>query len=231
MPSPLLAQRPLPLVDVVAAKLRENLAHAKVGDKLPTEVALTQELGVSRTTIREAIMLLKSEGLLETRQGSGIFVARRVQRKPLQLEMENAPAPEATAALYELRTAIETAASALAAERRSSADLADLEAAVAAMRDPATRADADVRFHATIARATKNPHFEQFVRHIHERLAEFLASAVDNTRRHHAEAVDDVIEEHARVVRAIREGDGPGAGEAMRSHLERSADRMKSALT
>jgi GntR family transcriptional regulator, transcriptional repressor for pyruvate dehydrogenase complex len=76
------------LSDQVTEALRRRVesGQLKPGEKLPAEVALAPEFGVSRTVVREAISRLKHEGLLESRQGSGVFVSHKPAISPLKID-------------------------------------------------------------------------------------------------------------------------------------------------
>ncbi|MEU3573265.1 GntR family transcriptional regulator, partial [Kitasatospora sp. NPDC036755] len=112
--------RPSPLAEQAAALLEERIRSGgwPVGGKLPGEVALAAELGVGRSTVREALRTLAAAGMVQSRQGSGVFVtadrptgdwAARLRRAEL-------------AHVYEVRTVVEVQAARLAAARRTEAD-------------------------------------------------------------------------------------------------------------
>src|SRR5437867_6468012 len=104
------------------------------GDRLPTEQVMVQRLGVSRTVIREAVSRLKSEGLVETRQGSGAFVRERNGMTPFRIDVDARDSLAAVLRVIELRRGIEAEAAALAAERRSEAHLAQIKRALRAIQ-------------------------------------------------------------------------------------------------
>ena len=130
---------------------RIESGQLKPGEKLPSEAVLAPELGVSRTVVREAISRLKHGGLLESRQGSGVFVSLQPAINPLKIDDSVIESREALLQIVELRRAIESETTALAAQRRSRAQLAEIQAAfrtidteVAACRDCVTE---DIAFH------------------------------------------------------------------------------------
>src|ERR1700744_1809700 len=107
--------------DSVAEKLLAQIdkgVFAK-GIKLPTEAALAQAFGVSRTVIREAVSRLRNEGVIESRQGSGMFVTSGRVARPLRIDYAEAIEPEAVPQILELRRAIEAEVAAQAALRRT----------------------------------------------------------------------------------------------------------------
>ncbi len=153
------------LSDTVAQQLQvqiEKGSFVKSG-KLPTEAVLAQEFGVSRTVIREAISRLKNEGMVEPRQGSGVFIVERAGIRPLRIDYAQAVEPGAVVQILALRRAIEAEVASEAAMRRTDAQmdvieakLAQIDVAVAQGEDGVTE---DVEFHRAIASATGNPYF------------------------------------------------------------------------
>ena len=130
--------------DTVAQQLLKQIeigAFAGTG-KLPTETVLAQEFGVSRTVIREAISRLKNEGVVEPRQGSGVFIATHGAIRPLRIDYAEAVESGSLVHLLSVRRAIEAEVAAEAAKCRTDADmmrideaLAKIDAAVAAGLD------------------------------------------------------------------------------------------------
>ena len=112
------------LSDQVAEALSTEIRSERLaaGDKLPTEAALVEQFGVSRTVVREAVSRLKSLGLVDSRQGSGVFV-RSGGFSPLNFDARSAVSRQAVVQMVEVRRALEAEVAALAAQRRSSADV------------------------------------------------------------------------------------------------------------
>ncbi|KAB2875677.1 MAG: FadR family transcriptional regulator, partial [Bauldia sp.] len=125
---------PRNLTSELASRLSEEIVAGKLapGTRLPTEHELMRSFGVSRTVVREAIAALRSEGLVETRQGSGAFVAADSRRRPFRIDPEGLESVEQVLDVLELRICIEVEAAGLAAERRSTADIATIDAISAA---------------------------------------------------------------------------------------------------
>jgi DNA-binding FadR family transcriptional regulator len=148
------------LVDEVIAAMRTMLSETwTVGSKLPSEQELSRQLGVGRSTVREALRVLEHLGLVESRSGLGTFV---IERRMPSARTEYPQGPEALVQLYEFRRAIEVPSARMAAERRSPEQLADIKAAwrnceLAVRRDSADEfARLDFLFHAAIVKATNN---------------------------------------------------------------------------
>lgn len=149
------------LVDEVIASMRTMLSEKAwaVGSKLPSEQQLSEQLGVGRSTVREALRVLGHLGLVESRSGSGTFV---VDRGMPQGRVEFPRTEEALRELFEFRRAIEVPAARLAAERRSKQELRDIETAwrtCAAAVDGGSAfefARLDYNFHFKIVSASRN---------------------------------------------------------------------------
>jgi len=151
------------LSDTVAQQLLKQIekgAFAKTG-KLPTEAVLAQEFGVSRTVIREAVSRLKNEGVVEPRQGSGVFIVERAGIRPLRIDYAEAVEPAAVLQILALRRAIEAEVASEAALRRTDAEMKAIDAALAkidaAVADGEDGVAEDVAFHRAIAVVTGNP--------------------------------------------------------------------------
>ncbi len=168
-PAPWPRRRPrslaLELVDAFGARIREQ--RYADGERLPTEAAIMEEFGVSRTVVREALSKLQAAGLVETRHGVGTFVVGSGQAAPFRVAPEQLATLQDVIAVLELRIAVETEAAALAAQRRTEADLAVLREALAAFAQAVEAGrDAvapDFAFHAGIARATQNTRFADLI--------------------------------------------------------------------
>jgi len=222
------------LSDTVAQQLLKQIekgAFAKVG-KLPTEAMLAEEFGVSRTVIREAISRLKNEGVVEPRQGSGVFIVERAGIRPLRIDYAEAVEPGAVVQILALRRAIETEVASEAAMRRTAADMAAIEAALAkidvAVADGEDGVAEDVAFHRAIAVATGNPYFLKTLTFLNQ----YLEAGTVVTRRNEALRADfsrQVREEHAAIVAAIRAGDPMAARNAACTLMYNAARRLAEA--
>jgi len=219
------------LSDTVARQLLDKIDGGAFprGGKLPTEAVLAQEFGVSRTVVREAIARLKHEGKVEPRQGSGVFVTGQAGIQPLRIDYAEVNSPEAVLQIVELRRAIEAEVAAQAAKRRTAADLAAIEAALACIgADVAAGGDgveADVAFHRALASATRNPYFIKTL----DFLSQYLEAATAVTRGNEARYEDfsrQVQEEHQAIVAAIRAGDEMAARNAAQTHMFNAARRL-----
>ena len=118
------------VADALAAEIR--VGRLGVGDKLPTEASLVTQFAVSRTVVREAVSRLKSLGLVDSRQGSGVYVLD-VGFSSLNFDPKFAVSKLAVVQMVEVRRALETEVAGLAAVRRSVADMKHISAAITAL--------------------------------------------------------------------------------------------------
>lgn len=140
------------LYEQVVARLREYVQaeSLQTGDRLPPERDLADQLGVSRTSVRQAIVALEVQGLVEVRHGGGTFLLRdRLDAEPLEVMIDRR---QRLPDVLDARDALETKLAALAAVRRTDNDLTEIDAALAAMSDAVHRGELgvteDQRFHA-----------------------------------------------------------------------------------
>lgn len=154
-------------------------AHLKRGDRLPAERELMDALGVGRSTIREVIGRLQALGVVESRKGSGTFLLKPINAEtvhmPISLHRGNRR--EGLLQTLEIRRGIETAASELAALRRTSDDLVrireKLEIMEAVHLATGSSGPEDLEFHLAVYDATQNPLFPQLLQQIREAFETF----------------------------------------------------------
>ncbi|WP_329257775.1 FCD domain-containing protein [Streptomyces sp. NBC_01478] len=219
---PLGPVRPSPLVEQAADRLRAQIAAGEwpVGTKLPGETTLATELGVGRSTVREALRALAGAGLVRPRQGAGVFVVATEPAEDWPAKLRRAAVTD----VYEVRMGVEVQAARLAASRRTPEDVTAMERALAARRtasaaDDTAFVDADIAFHAAVVAAAHNPVladlFGQFRPVLREGLVELLA--LTGLREHDPNTGDGA---HEALVRAVAEGDAEAAAEVLRAELE-----------
>ncbi len=217
------------VADALTAEIRAG--RLAVGDKLPTEAALVEQFSVSRTVVREAVSRLKSLGLVDSRQGSGVYV-RDAGFSPLNFDPRYAVSKQAVVQMVEVRRALEAEVAALAAQRRTQADVKRIRQSIVAL-DKAVQAggdgvDEDVQYHRAIAEAARNP----FLIGTLEYLGQFLRGATRVTRANEARREDfarQVREEHETIARAIEAGDVAAARKAAARHMDNAIKRIEQA--
>jgi GntR family transcriptional repressor for pyruvate dehydrogenase complex len=222
------------LVDALADRIRSG--GIAVGDKLPTEAAIVERYGVSRTVVREAISRLQAGGLVETRHGIGTFVigAEEQPAGPFGIAADQVDTLRQVIAVLELRIGVEAEAAALAAARRTEENLVALREAQAAFADAVERGidsvPADRRFHLGLAEATQNAHFVGLIEQVG---ATLIPRARINTARLAGEGrrqyLGRVLAEHESVLVAVADRDPEAARAAMRTHLANSRERLRRA--
>lgn len=206
------------LYQKLARALFAELAAGRyaVGDRLPAERELSIQYHISRPAVREAMIALEVQGLIEVRIGSGAYV------RALPGEAD-APGFDVTAfELMEARLLVEGEAAALAAVHIADHELSELERLVEAMEDenrrPGVSTDADEAFHLLIATGTRNAVIRRQVEEMwHLRsTAPNCALLLEKARTAN---IQPVVEEHRAVLEALRARDPAGARAAMRHHM------------
>jgi len=195
----------------------------KVGDRLPAERELAAEYDVSRPTVREAIIALEVQGLVEVRIGSGAYVKGKAGARDV-------PGFDVTAfELTEARLVFEGEAAALAATLITDEELDELEALVRRIerenRTEGTKEQADHDFHMLVAKATRNAAVALTVESLW-RLRQTSPECALLLEKARTAKVRPVIEEHTAVVKALRSRDPAKARAAMRAHLSAVMDHL-----
>ena len=219
------------LSDKVVDRMRETIRSRglRPGTPLPSERELSEQFGVSRTVIREAVRALAATGIVEVRSGSGLRVAaigEETASDSLSWFIRGARLDFMK--VHEVRSTVETTMAGLAAQRRTDEQLESLRAVHKRFAAAVDSADSDVtaridlEFHDGIARATQNPLFTTILSSISDALLEIrrenLASGTGAT----------TLTGHAEILDRIAAGDAKGASRAMREHLEQVAEAWDS---
>ncbi|MGZ5811319.1 MAG: FadR/GntR family transcriptional regulator [Xanthobacteraceae bacterium] len=220
---------PQSLADRITVSLREAIVNGQYGpgEQLPAGKSLALQFGVSITVVREALSRLKADGLVGSRQGKGVFVAKDKTARPFRL---TGGTSRALLDVFELRIGVEVQAARLAAERRTARDLKQMEKCLKAM-EPARKSfdealDADIEFHRAIAVATRNPLIVSFMEFLQPHLRDAIALARKTSARQ-ANTQFAAFEEHREIYEAIAAGDQQRAGNAVRGVIEGSLRRLE----
>ena len=223
--------KPQRLTDQIARLLAERIQerHLLPGEKLPTEKDMAELFGVSRSVVREAVSMLKYDGLVETRQGSGVFVSAAPATRSFRIECGLLGGVADLRAVFELRSIVESAAATLAAERRTPEDIAALRGHLEAMASDVAGGqegvDADIAFHTAIARAADNAYLMRFAEFLDSSLREAIRMARTNSARYPG-TPNQVQDEHRAVFEAVAASDPKAAGKAMRRHIGNAMRRL-----
>ncbi|MEU0068803.1 FCD domain-containing protein [Streptomyces sp. NPDC006332] len=222
--------RPSPLVEQATTYLHEQISSGEwpVGTKLPGETTLAKSLGVGRSTVREALRALAGAGLVQARQGSGVFVIATRPKEDWSTQLRQAAITD----VYEVRMLVEVEAARLAARRRTEADVTALRGALARRRaagsaDNAEFIEADIALHEAVVAAAHNPVltglFTEFVPVLKQQLLDLVELLNLRTGDpHHGD------EGHAVLVNAVARGDAEAAGRALRDELEQTLTLLHS---
>lgn len=207
------------LYEQVVARLREYVQTEglRTGDKLPPERDLADRLGVSRTSVRQAIVALEVQGLVEVRHGGGTHLLHdTLDAEPLEVMIDRRRRlPD----ILDARDALETKLAALAAGRRTAKDLERIDAALAAMTDAVARGELavaeDQRFHAAVTAAAHSLLLADFMEGISLAIAE---SRTESLRQPGRPAQS--LHQHRLIAEAIHSGDPQAAARAMHTHVD-----------
>ncbi|GAA0421760.1 FadR/GntR family transcriptional regulator [Leifsonia naganoensis] len=214
-----------PLADQAADALLERIRAGEwaLGQKLPGETTLAPQLGVGRSTVREAIRQLAGRGVLQSRQGAGVFVTALDAPEDWDAVLRRA----SIVSVIEARIAIESEAAALAAERRTPQELRALRRALDARsrldRELEAHVDADTAFHRAIVAAAHNDIlaelFDGFVPRLRQSMVEMLRlrPLADEGADHDA---------HRALLDAIADRDALVASRLSRDHLTSMKERL-----
>lgn len=225
------------LSEHVVSALRDQILGGQIapGQKLPTEGQMTETFGVSRTVIREAVASLAADGLVEARQGAGVFV---LDHPTLTFGSFNQEIKKVSQAInvLEVRMGIEIESAGLAAVRRNAAQEARIQEAffeferLLNLGEPTGKAD--FAFHREIASATNNPFYVEILDALGDRTipcdrnSPWYSVEVLST-----EYLSGLQREHLLILKAISAGDAHAARDAMRAHLIAAQHRYRKRLT
>ena len=200
--------------ELLFARIRDG--EWELGQRLPGETTLAPQLGVGRSTVREAIRMLAGRGVLATRQGAGVFVTAVDVAATLEVMVQRAD----IVAVIEARTAIEAEAAALAAERHTPSELTALRAALAARGRHrgviGELVDTDMSFHRAIVVAAHSPILLELFDSFAPRSRQAMTAMLELHEDHGDDADHGV---HERIAQAIAARDVAEAARRVRDHL------------
>lgn len=206
------------LYEQVLDRLRSYVAEGGLGagDRLPAERDLAQRLGVSRASVKQAIVVLEVQGLVEVRHGGGTYLVKgSLDVEPVERLVER---KRRLPDVLEAREALETKLAELAAERRTDEDLAALRAALGHMAEEIAAGghglEGDRRFHAAVTAAAHSGLLAEFMRSIAEQIAESRNESLRQPDRPKRS-----LAQHHAILEAIEAGRGKAAAAAMRRHV------------
>lgn len=203
------------VVNLVLERIKEAIINKEIkpGDYLPAEADLAQNLGVGKSSVREALKMLEAMGVVEIRQGSGTFIplepaTNSISPLMFQLLLEQASAKD----LVELRMIFEPAYTQLAMERATAEDFDRIENTISLMEKKiecnSQTAEDDLLFHETIMDITQNPLIINIGRTIHELFKFSIGTSIKNIP-------ETSISDHKRILAAMRKKDHEELHEAV----------------
>ena len=215
------------IANLAAQALQRRIIEGEfaAGTALPSQRELSEQLSISRASLREAISTLEALGLVRAQPGKGVFVTARARPDP-----SHPPRGTATMtplALIELRAALEPAWAGLAARHIDAAGRTRLEAIQRGMEDAlkvcdlVMASDWDLQFHLLLAELSGNPALQGIARQYSEQIAHSLRLPFSNPS-----GMWEPADEHRRIIAAILAGDAAAAASAMRDHLYAAARRV-----
>lgn len=195
------------------------------GSKLPNENILSEELNVSRTTLREAIRILATGGILEIRRGRGTFVREDFEMNRMG-ELSSLTLAKVNARdLYEMRLIFEPEAAYYAAQRGTEEEIqrilvlgAEIEELIYQKKD---RTKVEQAFHKSIARATHNEFMNQLMPVIYEGIDKGVQLS-----RTHEEVEQATLIEHKMLMDFLKSRNAEGARNAMRIHILHAMEKL-----
>lgn len=229
-------ERPRRLPDEIAQTIMSAITNGDLpaGGKLPSETEMSANFGVARTVVREAISLLKFDGVVEAKRGVGAFVAEKTERTSFRISPACFDKRLEIIKLLQLRTFVQSGAAALAAELRSDDQFEVIEIAFQKMLDanakgPETalvqRVDAELHLYRLIAEASGNEYFCDVINMIETNIQTHLRSAFQKNAAA-CEFEASVLNEHEAIISAIREKDPEQARTATRIRFENAATSL-----
>lgn len=205
----------------IVAQVKDLIAEGKLkpGHQLPSERELSEMFKVSRASVREAIRALESLELIEIRQGEGTYIALTVETLLASVASTIRKQVDPLLQIFEARKILEPALAALAAERATAEEVAELEAILEEQAEKIaegeTGVDADTRFHSTLAEAAKNEVLLKLNEAIVDRLRETRERSLQTQGR-----PPRSLAGHRQILEAIRLKNPAQAHDAMLKHLE-----------
>jgi GntR family transcriptional repressor for pyruvate dehydrogenase complex len=225
--------RPKKISEEIVEQIKALISKGelKPGDRIPSERELATMLGVSRPSVREAIMVLEAMGFLDSRQGGGTFVRALTETSitdPLAKLVEQKD-PEILRALAEVRMGLEGWSAYLAAQRAEEKDIAEMRRLYAIMEKQAANggwdSEVDAEFHYAITAASQNSLQMHVLDSIHSLFHATIQVALMEFYRERGH-IDLLLTHHREIMEAIAARDPELARQKMMEHLSMVEDKM-----
>lgn len=217
------------VIEAVKQMITEN--DFKPGDKFYSENELTKKLGVSRSSIREAIRILEATGYVTVKHGKGVFIADSIQHELDAFQEWLRTNEEAILDHFDVRLLIDPKAAAYSAKNADKNDIKKLEEACVDFESRMKDGNAgslvkyDERFHELLAKSTKSRTLYFIMKSMTRSLPEGWISSLHVPGR-----IDKTVLEHKAILDAIKEGDAEQAEQAMLNHLNNAVEDIKHSM-
>jgi GntR family transcriptional repressor for pyruvate dehydrogenase complex len=212
--------------DQIVSQIQTQIVEGELSpcQKLPNETELAQQFGVSRASVRDALMILESKGLVERRKNGGTFLCRYCLEKILAaIDIPHKLDSELFEDLYEAREILEIKVGELACERADKLDLMKMERTLEMMQQSLARGGsgikADILFHQCVAMATKNQIIAGLVRSLGTTMEAMRTKTLAYPGR-----LEKCLAEHHAIYMAIKDRDAPRCADLMRQHFSAVAE-------
>ncbi len=217
------------LAESIADRILQMITEERrfsAGDKLPNENDLSQELGVSRATLREAVRILSTGGVLEIRRGCGTYVLDQTSSADYGALQRAAQATANIRDLFEMRLIFEPESAYFAAKRATDAELSEIlrygEAVEAKILSGEDRTQEEQRFHESIAKATHN----EFMTHLLPIIFEAIRSGVILLQKNQALSQKNMSDDRM-IMEFLEQRNAEGARTAMKLHILHALQELK----
>ena len=228
------------LAEHIARSLSDEIASGRLrpGDRLPTEQFLSQNFGVSRNVVREGIATLRAQGLIQSRQGVGVFVSATSQASEPLAPQASAPMLDGDNTIrnmFEVRAVLESQAAALTASHMTPAKLKVIQAAVLRMQyegEPTLETvNADLDFHRAVAAASGNDYLETMIRTVLEPMRALITMNFARRGPVFSNIPHAARGEHEELVQAFIDRNATAARQIMGEHIVNAASRFGYEIT
>lgn len=200
------------IVDQMINMMRDG--SLKPGDKLPNEAVLSEQLGVSRGILREALTRLQAQGYIRRKPKDGTYIEDDIQGKLMNESINEVLKKTTYSDLLDFRESLELKMIERVIERASDEEIEELFEGLGVADDEAVQHSMDHYFHYKLAQASKNVFFMNFIDTYYDLISEFASkSNRDQTRR------NQIAEEHMAIAKAVAGRDKEAAKQAVTHHM------------
>ncbi|HCK19448.1 MULTISPECIES: FadR/GntR family transcriptional regulator [Thalassospira] len=217
-----------PLPQTVARQIQDMIQNGELtpGDKIPSQREFAQKFGISRASLREALLTLETLGLIKTEAGRGTFVTDPESRSKADMAPWRYSESHSVFDVFQTRMILESEIAALACGRLTATQLEAMEDATNRMekcwaeQDLIANVEADLEFHGTIVEACSNSMMRELYQAVRDKITETQRQPIPITD---PERMRESIGEHRKIIAALRNNDADGARREMQAHVRNTA--------